>query len=186
LTEIDSERALFASLVEEHQDYLYSFILGMIGNAEDAKDLASKAFLKGFMAFNTFKHNCSFRTWITTVAINLVKNFRRDKHSALSIEAETEDVGFEPVDSEIGPEGNAIRNENKHKILKALQKLPINLRTCLVLRHLQDLSYEEVSDVTGLPITTVRNRIHQGKIMLKELFEIEGVCTPVEDGYAIA
>ncbi len=179
----DSERALFSSLVEEHQDYLYSFVLGMVGRPDDAQDLAAKAFLKAFLAFKSFKHNCSFKTWITTVAINLVKNFRRDKRELSSLDEAMDEVGFDPVDPSTLPDDSTLMCENKNAISRALQKLPAKFRAFIVMKYLQDLSYEEIAENTGVPVTTVRNRIHQGKEALKELFASEGVAPPMEEGY---
>lgn len=157
----------------------------MVGNRDDAEDITAKAFLKAYLAFKSFKRNCSFKTWVTTVAINLVKNHRRDKHPASSIEAESEQIGFEPVDVSISPEDAAMRCENTNSIKRAISELPVNYRTFIVLRYLQDLSYEEIADTTGVPVTTVRNRIHQGKEILKDLFKKHGVSAPMEDGYEI-
>jgi RNA polymerase sigma-70 factor (ECF subfamily) len=185
LTAEESDRALFSALVDEHQSYLYSFVLGMVGNRDDAEDITAKAFLKAYLAFKSFKRNCSFKTWVTTVAINLVKNHRRDKHPASSIEAESEQIGFEPMDVSISPEDTTMRCENTNAIKHAISQLPINYRTFIVLKYLQDLSYEEIADTTGVPVTTVRNRIHQGKEILKELFKKNGVSAPTEDGYEI-
>lgn len=179
----ESERALFSTLVAEHQDYLYSFVLGMIGRLDDAQDLTAKTFLKGFLAFKTFNHNCSFKTWITTVAINLIKNYRRDKRELSSLDAAMEEVGFDPVDTSATPDEATVICENKNAIFHALQKLPTKYRVFIVMKYLQDLSYEEIAENTGVPVTTVRNRIHHGKEALKDLFKSEGVTPPMEEGY---
>ena len=176
---------LFGDLVEEHQDYLYSFVLSMTGNPDTAQDIAAKAFLKAYLAFSKFKRNCSFKTWVTTVAINLIKNYRRDRKPTASIDDEFEETGIQPVDEDLTPDDSAVMCENRGRMQKALNGLPFQYKTFIILRFLKDFSYEEIAQTTNVPVTTVRNRIHQGKQMLKELFIKEGVVAPTEDGYDI-
>ncbi len=176
----DSQRLLFEELVQAHQDYLFSFILSMVGNRDDAEDLTSRTFMRAFMAFKGFRQNCSFKTWLTTVAINLVKNFRRDSRSIASLDEGNEETGFEPADAEMTPEQNVFVCEQRQRIASLLRQVPVQFRAYLVLRHVNQLSYEEISDLTRLPVTTVRNRIHHGKKMLKELCEKNGMIMPKE------
>lgn len=183
MTKEDSDRVLFGNLVEEHQDYLYSFVLSMTGNPETAQDITAKAFLKAYLAFSKFKKNCSFKTWVTTVAINLIKNHRRDRKPISSIDDEFEETGIQPVDLDVTPSDSVVICENKSRMQKALNALPLQYKTFIVLRFLKDFSYEEIAQTTNVPVTTVRNRIHQGKQILKELFQKEGVVAPTEDGY---
>lgn len=176
----DSSRNLFETLVFEHQDYLFTFIYSMVGNRDDADDLTAKTFLRAYMAFSGFKRNCSFKTWLTTVAINLVKNYRRDTKLLASLDFESEETGYEPPSQSETPEQSALACEQRERIGKLVRQIPIQYRACLVLRHVNQLSYEEISDLTRLPVTTVRNRIHNGKRILRELCEKNGMSVPKE------
>jgi RNA polymerase sigma-70 factor, ECF subfamily len=176
----DGSRILFEQLVYQHQDYLYSFIYSMVGDRDDAEDLTAKALLRAYMAFSGFKKNCSFKTWLTTVAINLVKNYRRDAKPVSSLDVETEETGYEPVSGSVTPEMEALACEQRSKIGQLVRQVPVQYRACLVLRHVNQLSYEEISDLTKLPVTTIRNRIHQGKKMLRELCLKSGMELPKE------
>lgn len=176
----DSSRNLFETLVLEHQDYLFTFVYSMVGNRDDADDLTAKTFLRAFMAFSGFKRNCSFKTWLTTVAINLVKNYRRDTKMLASLDFESEETGYEPPSQTETPEQSAMACEQRESIGKLVRQVPIQYRACLVLRHVNQLSYEEISDLTRLPVTTVRNRIHNGKRILRELCEKNGMVVPKE------
>lgn len=152
----------------------------MVGNRDDADDLTAKTFLRAFMAFSGFKRNCSFKTWLTTVAINLVKNYRRDTKMLASLDFESEETGYEPPSQTETPEQSAMACEQRESIGKLVRQVPIQYRACLVLRHVNQLSYEEISDLTRLPVTTVRNRIHNGKRILRELCEKNGMVVPKE------
>jgi RNA polymerase sigma-70 factor (ECF subfamily) len=152
----------------------------MVGDRDDAEDLAAKALLRAYMAFSGFKKNCSFRTWLTTVAINLVKNYRRDNKPVASLDEESEETGYEPASNNITPEQEAITDEQRRQIGDLLRQVPVQFRVCLVLRHVNQLSYEEISDLTRLPVTTIRNRIHQGKKMLRDLCLKAGMDLPKE------
>lgn len=176
----DNQRVLFEELVIAHQDYLFSFVLSMVGNRDDAEDLTAKTFMRAFMAFKGFKQNCSFRTWLTTVAINLVKNHRRDAKPVSSLDEGNDETGFEPVDDDPTPEQDTFVCEQRRSIGTLLRQVPVQFRACLVLRHVNQLSYEEISDLTRLPVTTIRNRIHHGKKILRELCEKNGMILPKE------
>ena len=175
-----SSRNLFETLVLEHQDYLFTFIYSMVGDRDDADDLTAKTFLRAYMAFSGFKRNCSFKTWLTTVAINLVKNYRRDSKSLASLDLESEESGFEPISQFTTPEQDTLACEHKENIGRIIRQIPIQYRACLVLRHVNQLSYEEISELTRLPVTTIRNRIHHGKRILRELCEKSGMVVPKE------
>ncbi len=157
----------------------------MMGRYDDAQDLTAKAFLKAFVGFKKFRKNCSFKTWVTAVAINLVKNYWRDKKPISSMECMNEDVGFIPVEGDDGPEDTMISEENKERINQAVCQLPMKFRPFVVMRHMQDMSYEEIAEANDVPVTTVRNRIHQGKKLLEEILVGSGIAQKTEDGYEL-
>jgi len=171
--------------VEQHQDYLFSFVYGMTGRFDDSQDLAAKAFLKAFIGFKRFRKSCSFKTWVTTVAINLVKNYWRDKKPVNSMDVMEEDVGFVPPSTELDPGDTTVRDENKEKIRLAITNLPMKYRPFVVMKHLHGMSYTEISEINEVPVTTVRNRIHQGKKILEKLFVEMKVMKPEEGGYEL-
>ena len=184
--EIDSDRILFGSLVEQHQDYLFSFVYGMIGRYDDAQDLTAKAFLKAFIGFRKFRRGCTFRTWVTTVAKNLVKNYWRDRKPTNSTDIMEEDMGYIPPAKTLSPEDATVREENKKRIVQAITMLPMKYRPFVVMKHLHGLSYTEIAELNDVPVTTVRNRIHQGKKELEKIFNKMQIVIPAEGGYEIA
>lgn len=156
-----------------------------MGKYDDAQDLTAKAFLKAFVGFKKFRRNCSFKTWVTTVAINLVKNYWRDRKPISSMESMNEDVGFIPIEGDDGPEDTMISEENRERINRAVCQLPMKFRPFVVMRHMQDMSYEEIAEANDVPVTTVRNRIHQGKKLLEEILIGRGIAQKTEDGYEL-
>jgi len=158
----------------------------MIGRYDDAQDITAKAFLKAFVGFKKFRRGCAFRTWLTTVAKNLVKNYWRDRKPVNSMDCMEEDVGYVPPSETLDPEDVAVREENREKIIRAITMLPMKYRPYVVMKHLHGLSYVEIAELNNVPVTTVRNRIHQGKKELEEIFKRVDIVMPEEGGYEIA
>lgn len=158
----------------------------MIGRYDDAQDLTAKAFLKAFIGFRKFRRGCTFRTWVTTVAKNLVKNYWRDRKPTNSTDIMEEDVGYVPPAKTLSPEDTTVREENKERIVQAITMLPMKYRPFVVMKHLHGLSYTEIAELNDVPVTTVRNRIHQGKKELEKIFDKMQIVVPEEGGYEIA
>ncbi|MEZ4813209.1 MAG: sigma-70 family RNA polymerase sigma factor [Caldisericia bacterium] len=109
----------------------------------------------------------------------------RDKKPVSSMDILEEDVGFIPASNDMEPEDHAVMDENKNRIVKAISNLPMKYRPFVVMKHLHGMSYTEIAEINDVPVTTVRNRIHQGKKILEKLFVEFKVVQPEEGGYEL-
>lgn len=169
----NGERDLFSELVRRYQDRIYTQCLRQMGSNEVAAELAQDIFIKIFQNIQGFRHDCSVSTWIFRIAINHCINQRqrqyRRKHEA-----------HEPLEGsnperprELAGQSNVLQDvqsqEWRHFIDIAMEKLDPEQREILILRELQELSYEEMSEILELPLGTVKSRMHRARMALSKL-----------------
>lgn len=164
----------FGLLVDRHGARLLGAVLRMVGNRDTADDLSQETLVKAYTALSGFRRGSSFYTWLYAIAVNLVRSEFRRRGTRKGARKESLDVGpdeggvAEPVHAGPGPADEAARHEDAARVHEELQHLDEEFRVALVLRDLEGLSYEEVAAATGVPVGTVRSRIHRGRAALKE------------------
>jgi RNA polymerase sigma-70 factor (ECF subfamily) len=174
------ERA-FNALVRAYERRVFSVALRMLGNRAEAEDLAQEVFVQIFKAIGTFRGESKLSTWIYRIAINLAKNrgkYLRVRHTDAHDEIDAADErGSSGQDKRENvarverPDEMMAGMEVEQVVRRAIQELEPSFRECLVLRDVEDLSYGEIGEITGLPEGTVKSRIHRARAQLKELVE---------------
>jgi len=176
------DRDAFAVLVDRHGGRVHGAILRMIGDPEAANDLAQETFLRAYAGLRSFRKGSAFYTWLYAIAVNQVRTeFRKRKsvkgQAMLPLETAAgrghgDDAdgprAAEPAGPGPGPSEEAERREEAVRLRRALAGLEEEYREAVVLRDLEGLSYEEISEATGVPVGTVRSRIHRGRAALRE------------------
>lgn len=155
----------FSAVVDRHRNAVYSFAYRMTGDREAAQDLAQEAFVRGFRALNRYDRNRPFLPWIMTIAANLSRSWlRRPAARNESLEA----VEGDTVDA---PRLRLIdeNEQRRREVRQAVVSLPAHFRVVIVLRHLRGLSYEEMSEVLHLPVSTIEHRLRTAREKLKEI-----------------
>ena len=176
------ERA-FNDLVRAYERRILSLVLRMLGNRAEAEDLAQEVFVQVFKAIGTFRGESKLSTWIYRIAINLCKNrskYLRVRHTGdqqeLESIAERVPLG-EARGANVGqierPDEALAGRQVERIVQEAIAKLEPSFRECLVLRDVEELSYEEIEEITGLAAGTVKSRIHRARGMLREIVEKE-------------
>jgi RNA polymerase sigma-70 factor (ECF subfamily) len=174
------ERA-FNALVRAYERRVFSVALRMLGNRAEAEDLAQEVFVQIFKAIGTFRGESKLSTWIYRIAINLAKNrgkYLRVRHTDAHDEIDAADErGSSGQDKRENvarverPDEMMAGMEVEQVVRRAIQELEPSFRECLVLRDVEDLSYGEIGEITGLLEGTVKSRIHRARAQLKELVE---------------
>jgi RNA polymerase sigma-70 factor (ECF subfamily) len=165
------ETAAFGELVQRYQNRLYGALVHMLGSTEDARDVVQEAFVLAFQKLTTFRGDARFYSWLFRIAMNAAVNFRRKNRSlGLSIDASKERTGSEPLDlnRDARPEQPLELAERQRIVRDALAQMTEEFRDALVLADMEELSYEEISQVLQIPIGTVRSRIHRGRAELRD------------------
>jgi len=165
------ERA-FDRLVVEHQDAVVRYLTRMLGSRDEAMDLGQEVFLAAFRFIDRFRGDCSLKTWLFRIALNLCKNHIRYKERRMSRRQSSFDDAYERPDfNPVGsrpesPEALARGRELQGVLTEGLRQLPVEFREVLILRDVELLSYDEVAEATGLPAGTVKSRIHRARVQL--------------------
>ena len=161
---INGDKNIFSEIVARYKNLVYSIILRMINNSEEANDLAQEVFIKIYKNLDKYYPDYKLSTWIIRITTNHVIDYRRKKHQEL---VPIEDVGFELVGDE-SPEAAYLKEERRKRLNSVVNDLPDMYKIPIVLYHQQGLTYQEISDVIEEPLSKVKNRIFRGRKMLKE------------------
>jgi RNA polymerase sigma-70 factor (ECF subfamily) len=164
---LSGDQAAWETIVRQHWRKVFNVAYKFVGKHDEAEDLAQDIFLKIFKALDTFDRRANFQTWIISIARNLcIDHYRSVRKERETIAREVDAGELTPVSAEIGPEGALERSDLRALLQRALERLPIALRTAVVLRDLQELSYQEIADQLDLPEGTVKSRINRGRLEL--------------------
>jgi RNA polymerase sigma-70 factor (ECF subfamily) len=164
---LSGDQAAWETIVRQHWRKVFNVAYKFVGKHDEAEDLAQDIFLKIFKALDTFDRRANFQTWIISIARNLcIDHYRSVRKERETIAREVDAGELTPVSAEIGPEGALERSDLRALLQRALERLPVALRTAVVLRDLQELSYQEIADQLDLPEGTVKSRINRGRLEL--------------------
>jgi len=170
------DKAAFDELVLKHKDRLFNLVYWFLGDYHEANDCAQETFIKVFKSINKFRFESAFSTWLYRIAINTCKN--RLKSTAYRWKKKTVSLETSNVSKNGNPSSEIVNGsptpvmalEKKEKIMriqKAINSLPEEQNQVVVLRDIQGLSYQDISDITGLNLGTVKSRLARGRLELK-------------------
>jgi len=143
---------------------VYNIALRITNDSDAAADCAQEAFIRAYRALHQYDPNLPFAPWLYRIATNASLNHVQRWH-AHETPVEELPESIEP-DAE-GPEASALRREDVGEVLAAMAELPPAYRAALTLRHMQELSYQEVADALGIPLGTVKTHLHRARAALK-------------------
>jgi len=163
----------FTILVKRYKNPLMNFVHKFVGDYEVAADIVQDTMIRVFKRKDSFKPIGKFSTWIYTIAGNLAKTElqRKRKFGALSLDAlsDDEDKPFQIEDNRYRPDVEVINKLTYEMIMEAIQKIPPIFREILILRDIQELSYEEISEITNIPNGTIKSRLNRGRSHLQSI-----------------
>ncbi len=171
---IDGDQRSCAEIVQRYRPQIFNLIIRMVRTREEAEDLVQETFIKAFHSLPSFNAEYAFSTWLYKIAVNnCIDYFRKKRLKTTSIDtpiaAKDGDLTREfPDEQTKGPDFGLIEEEHKNYIQAAIESLPAKYREAIVLRHVNDKSYEEISEELGVPIGTVKVRIFRAREMLKK------------------
>lgn len=165
----------FNLLVERYRERLASYLYHFLHDDALTEDLLQETFLRLFRNRHAYEPIAKFSTWLYTIAGNLARSEyrRRKRHRTHSIYGQADDGEYElPIPTEnLAPDRFAERGIHSRRIHQALDELTDDFREVIVLRDIQNLSYEEISEITGLPMGTVKSRINRARTRLQDLLK---------------
>jgi len=161
-------------LVKRYKDPLMNFVYRFVGDRDVCTDVVQETMIKFYLNKDSYRSFAKFSTWIYTIAANLAKNElkRRKRRVIFSIDNSDDEKSPQIEDKMFLAPDRAADGEIRNEIIqKALLKVKPVYREVVILRDIQDLSYEEISEITGLAIGTVKSRINRGRIQLQKLLK---------------
>src|SRR6266513_2324798 len=177
-TAITGVEGSFEELERRYQRPISAYVYRMVGNHESALDLTQEIFIKVYGSLSRYRPEFKFSTWIYKIAHNAaIDHLRRNVGRERSLINGTETDNYDlPIECEgLSPEQQSEREERRMEIESVVRSLPTAYRELIVLRHSQDLTYEEIVDVTGLPLGTVKNRLFRAREMMRQQFLNKGI-----------
>lgn len=172
----DGDMSAFDLLVQRHKGPLINFAYRFTGDREAAEDLAQETFIRVYENIKRYKRTtASFRTWMYKIAANLCKNELRNRRTRSKLLVKpavgAQDTGnpIEDVqDHSAGPDRQVEEKELQEILSRAISRLPEKLRTAFILRDIEGMTYDEISQVINRPAGTVKSRINRARLMLKD------------------
>lgn len=173
----EGDRAAFDRLVLKHKDRLFNLCYRFLGDYEEANDSAQETFIKVYRSLNRFRFESAFSTWLYRIAVNTCKNrlkssAHRQKRRMVPLDnpvsANHGSPGREIQDESQSPDNELEKKENMRAIQEAINALPPEQKEVVTLRDIEGFSYEEVAEITGLNLGTVKSRLARARLDLRK------------------
>jgi RNA polymerase sigma-70 factor (ECF subfamily) len=166
----------FGDLVLHYQDRIFATVYRILGNGEDAREMAQEAFFRAWSKLDTFREGARFSTWLYTITLNLTRSELRKRKTRRHVRpvslsgwsGDDNGRGMEPPSMDEGPLHRIGQAELHRLALAEIDRLDEEAREVVVLRDMQELSYEEIASVLDCPVGTVRSRLHRARGQLRD------------------
>jgi RNA polymerase sigma-70 factor (ECF subfamily) len=171
----------FNQLILRWERPIYALAYRVIGREEDARDVCQETFLRAFRALPGFKGEAKFSSWVYRIALNLCRDWMRRQRRAPTVQMPE---GVDPIEmaSERGPvesiETLVERRELSGVVEEAMALLPEEQRTAIILKEYHGMTFQEIADLQGCPLSTVKTRLYQGLSVLRRHLEKNGRMAP--------
>lgn len=160
---INGDEDFFEILIIRYKNLVYSIVLKMVSDREEANDLAQEVFIKVYKNLDKYSDEFKFSTWITRITTNHIIDYRRKKRCE-TVPIENADYNAKTY---VSPESEYLKKEQKINLERLLEELPEMYKIPVVLYHQKGLTYQEIADVTNQSLSKVKNRIFRGRKLLR-------------------
>jgi len=162
------DKGAFDLLVLKYQHKIVNLVMRYVRDPELAQDITQEAFIKAYRALPRFRGDSAFYTWMYRIAVNTAKNhLAAQRRRPMNVELDLQDPEQYDLHAKLKetdtPEGMALSNELRELVERAIAALPEDLRTAIILRELEGMSYEEIAQTMECPVGTVRSRIFRAR-----------------------
>ena len=175
----DGEQDAFALLVQRHQRFVFNLSLCMLQDYEDASEVTQEAFLAAWQGLPAFRGEARFATWLYRIAyrccLRQLERRKRERELQAIIEAEQT---LEGMHREQRAEDILEQRDRQAMVREQMEQLPARYRSVLILRHLQEMTYEEMADTLSMPVGTIKTHLFRARHLLKERLLAQRLCIP--------
>ena len=167
---LTGDEAAWHRFISEYEGRIYGYLYRLEGNSEDALDLTQEVFYRAWRSIRTFRPGERVLPWLYQVARNTqIESHRRKQHARFSLEEAHEDIGFEVPSDARSPVQAAESEQAQDRVQRALMGLAPEYREAVVLRFVEDLTYDEIARIQGVATGTAKSRVFRAKEQLAEL-----------------
>ena len=169
------DEASYGTLVTRYRDYVYTIAVRIVGNDEDAEDVAQEAFVRAYRALPRFRGDSKFSSWLYRIATNrALTHLKKRRRRAVTVDIESgphveagvvDDAGGQ----EMSPELMVRDDEFRRAVRAAVQELPEQYRVVVTLFYLEERSYREVAATLGIPMGTLKTHLHRARALLRDI-----------------
>jgi RNA polymerase sigma-70 factor (ECF subfamily) len=169
------DEASYGTLVTRYRDYVYTIAVRIVGNDEDAEDVAQEAFVRAYRALPRFRGDSKFSSWLYRIATNrALTHLKRRRSRALTVDIESgshveADVIDDGRGQELSPELMVRDGEFRRAVRAAVLALPEQYRVVVTLFYLEERSYKEVAATLGIPMGTLKTHLHRARALLRDI-----------------
>lgn len=164
---MQGDRDAFTLLVEQNQDRLFASMLQVTGSPDEAEEVCQEAFIRAFIKLDSFQQNSQFFTWLYRIAFNNALSGRRRKRARVSLDHYREVNGMDVAEDGPSIDEPLLRRERVTMVRAAMETLTTEHRSILVLREMEENSYEDIAEILEISIGTVRSRLSRARNQLK-------------------
>ena len=168
---LDGDKDSYSVLVDRYKTMAYNVAYRMVGDEDTAKDLAQESFIAAYAGLDGFRFGSKFSSWLYSIILNKCRDHLRLVKDTVS----TDDLAEVMPDKGISPEQTASAHQSSDVLQRALDALSPEYREVLILKHIEELDYQEIAAITGAGIPALKVRAHRGREMLKKILEKAGV-----------
>jgi len=170
---LNGDEKAYETLLSKYKNLVYTIMIKMVRNPQEAEDLTQEAFMKAFNSLASFNEEFAFSTWLMKIATNNCIDFLRKKKLRTysihePIQYKDEKIEIDMADTEPSPEKSLLQEERKKVLENAIKELPERYRYVIILRHKEEKSYEEIAEILNLPLGTVKAQIFRAREMLNK------------------
>ena len=170
------DEGAFEQLLLAHQKSVYNLCLRMVKNPDDALDLSQEALIRAWRALDQYQFDAAFSTWLfrltSNVCIDFLRKQKRQQHMSLTVTDDDEPgEEFTVPDPAPGPEEQAVHNERRQAVARAMAALPEDYRAVMQLRAVEALSYEQIAEILDIKVGTVKSRLARARTQLRKILK---------------
>ncbi len=173
----EGDREAFSELVRRYYERIYHTIYSLVGDRDDADDLAQEVFLKAYRSLSNFRGRSQFYTWLYRIGVNRCLDWMKSRNRRKDVSLEREPWGRDAVDGAFqlpqASDAGVMRRELQDILHRALEALSIQCRATLALREIDGFSYDEIAYALGCSVGTVKSRLFRARAQLREMLEHE-------------
>ncbi|MFN7976984.1 MAG: sigma-70 family RNA polymerase sigma factor [Vicinamibacterales bacterium] len=175
---MDGDADSFNQLIKRWERPIYALAYRTLGREDDARDVCQETFLRAYRAINGFRGQAKFSSWLYRIALNLCRDWMRRQRRTPTVQA-PEDVDIADLAAEQGPsesiETLVGRRQLGRAVAAAMARLPEEQRTAIVLKEYHGLTFQEIAEMQGVPLSTVKTRLYQGLSVVRRQLEKGGM-----------